>query len=165
MTRANTKLGDVFSIKIDDKFKKYIQYIANDLTQLNSDVIKVFKETYSIKSTPDLSEVVKGDIDFYAHTVTKWGIKLGYWEKVGNIPDVGTIDVLFRDTNDYGSKPGEQTKVSNNWYVWKINEQFKQIGKLEGEYQKAEIGVVIPAINIVHRIRTGEYNFEYPQYK
>ena len=66
MTRANTKLGDVFSIKIDDKFKKYIQYIANDLTQLNSDVIKVFKETYSIKSTPDLSEVVKGDIDFYA---------------------------------------------------------------------------------------------------
>jgi hypothetical protein len=165
MARANTKIGDVFSVKLDDNTKKYIQYVANDLTQLNSDVIRAFKKTYPINETPDLSEVVKGEVEFYAHTVTKWGIKLVIWEKVGNIADIGKVELLFRDTNDYGSKPGEQVKVSDKWYVWKINEKFKQVGKLEGEYQKAEIGVVIPAVHIVHRLRTGEYDFVYPEFE
>jgi len=165
MARANTKIGDIFSVKLDDNNKKYIQYVTNDLTQLNSDVIRAFKKVYPINTTPDLSEVVKDEVEFYAHTVTKWGIKSGVWEKVGNIADIGKVEILFRDTNDYGSKPGEQVKVSDKWYVWKINEKFKQVGKLEGEYQKAEIGVVIPAVHIVHRLQTGEYDFVYPQYQ
>lgn len=164
MARANTKIGDVFSVKIDDNTKKYIQYVTNDLTQLNSDVIKAFKKAYPINAMPDLSEIVKSEVDFYAHTVTKWGIKLGVWEKVGNVADIGKVEVLFRDTNDYGSKPEEQVKGSDKWFVWKVNEKFKQVGKLEGEYLKAEIGVVIPAIHIVHRMRTGQYDFVYPQY-
>ena len=163
MARANTKIGDVFSVKIDDNSKKYLQYIISDLTQLNSDVIRAFKKVYPIDANPELSEIVKGEIEFYAHCVTKWGIKLGYWEKVGNIADVGKTDhILFRDSGDYGNP---QIKVSQDWWVWKINEDQKRVGKLIGENQKAEIGLVINPESIVYRMRTGEYDFKaYPSY-
>jgi hypothetical protein len=162
MARANTKIGDVFSVKLDDSTKKYIQYVTNDLTQLNSDVIRAFKKAYPINATPDLSEVVKGEVEFYAHCVIKWGIKLNLWEKVENIADVGKVEVLFRGSTDTG-KP--EIKVSDNWYVWKINEPFKDVGQLKGENQKAEIGMVISPVHIVHRVRTGEYDFVYPKYQ
>ena len=67
MARANTKIGDVFSVKIDNHSKKYFQYIISDLTQLNSDVIRAFKKVYLIDTNPDLSEIVNGEVEFYAH--------------------------------------------------------------------------------------------------
>jgi hypothetical protein len=167
MARANTKIGDVFSVKIDNHSKKYFQYIISDLTQLNSDVIRAFKKVYLIDTNPDLSEIVNGEVEFYAHCVTKLGLKMNYWESVGNIANTGnTTNILFRDTNDYGSKPGEQIKVSNNWYVWKINDNdFTRVGKLEGENRKAEVGIVISPDSIVHRMQTGKYDFVYPDYE
>ena len=162
MARANTKIGDVFSAKINDSSKKYFQYIVSDLTQLNSDVIRAFKKVYSLDESPDLAEIISGEVEFYAHCVTKWGVKLGYWEKVGNIADVGKIDhILFRDSGDYGNP---QIKVSQDWWVWEINEEQKRVGKLVGENQKAEIGIVMDADSIVHRMRTGEYDGFYPSY-
>src|ERR1700712_582245 len=135
MTRISTKIGDIFSVKIGDK-KKYFQYIANDLTQLNSDVVRGFKMQYSVDSKPNLSDVIKSDVDFYAHCVIKLGVKMGLWEKVGNDEEVGdTKDILFRSASDYARKAGEEPiKVSSNWYVWKINDKdFSYIGKLDGE--------------------------------
>lgn len=166
MARIITKIGDVFSVKIDDRSKKFFQYVANDLAQLNSDVIKVFKSSYPIHAEPNLSEVVKDEVDFYAHCVTKWGVKFSLWQKIGNISDIGDVNVLFRDTNDYGSRAGEQIKVSDKWYVWKINDaEFTRVGKLIGENKKAEIGVVVPPVSIIHRMRTGNYDFVYPEYE
>ena len=161
--RANTKIGDVFSVKIDDSSKKYFQYIISDLTQLNSDVIRAFKKVHPINSNPDLSEIVNGEVEFYAHCVTKLGLKMGYWEKAGNIIDIGKINhILFRDSGDYGNP---QIKISQDWWVWKINEEQKRVGKLTGENQKAEIGLVINPESIVYRMRTGEYDFKaYPSY-
>lgn len=167
MGKTNTKIGDVFSVKIDNDSKKYFQLIALDLTQLNSDVIRAFKTTYPANASPDLLEIVNGEIDFYAHCVTKLGLKMSYWVKVGNITEVGKTDyILFRDTNDYGSKSGEQIEVSNNWYVWKINDaDFTTVGKLEGENLNAEIGIVISPDSIVCRMQTGSYDFKYPNYE
>lgn len=161
MARANTKIGDVFSVKIDDNNKKYFQYIVSDLTQLNSDVIRAFKKVYPINASPDLSEIVNGEVEFYAHCVTKLGLKMGYWESVGNISNVGNFDnVLFRSSGD-----NPQTRVSQNWWVWKINEEQKPVGKLIGENRKAEIGSVIPPDSIVHRMQTGKYDFVYPEFE
>lgn len=161
MARANTKIGDVFSVKIDDSSKKYFQYIVSDLTQLNSDVIRTFKEVYPIDANPDLSEIVNGEVEFYAHCVTKLGLKMGYWESVGNISNVGNFDnVLFRSSGD-----NPQTRVSQNWWVWKINEEQKPIGKLAGENRKSEIGSVIPPDSIVYRMQTGRYDFVYPEFE
>lgn len=92
--------------------------------------------------------------------VVKWGIKMKLWEKVGNVPEVGEVDVLFRDTNDYG----KQVKVSNNWYIWRMNEPFIDVGKLEGDNQKAEIGIVVAPPDIIDRMRTGKYDFVYPDF-
>ncbi|MGJ1323031.1 hypothetical protein ACR780_10090 [Sphingobacterium faecium] len=167
MARANTKIGDVFSVKIDESNKKYFQYVASDLTQLNSDVIRAFNKVYPINANPDLSEIVSGEVEFYAHCVTKLGLKMGYWEYVENISNTGSLEnILFRDTNDYGSKPGDQIKLSNNWYVWKINDKdFTRVGKLLGNNRNAEIGIVISPDSIVNRMITGEYNFIYPKFE
>ena len=83
--RASTKIGDVFSVGIDNNSKKYFQYVANDLTQLNSDVIRAFKKVYPINAKHELSEIVSGEVEFFAHCVTKLGLKMKFWEKVGNI--------------------------------------------------------------------------------
>jgi len=165
--RVSTKIGDVFSVKIDETGKKYFQLIAYDLTQLNSDVIRAFKKVYPIDANPDLSEIVTCEVEFYAHCVTKWGVKLGYWEKTGNIKDVGSLNnILFRGTFDYGSYQGQKI-ISSKWYVWHINdEEFTRVGKLTGENRKAEIGLVMDAESIVYRIRTGEYDFKfYPDFE
>lgn len=97
MAKTNTKIGDVFSVKIDDNNKKYFQLIAFDLTQLNSDVIRAFTKVYPINTNPDLSEIVKDEVGFYAHCVTKIGLKMGYWESVGNTAEIGnTTDKIGR---------------------------------------------------------------------
>ena len=161
IAKRNTKIGDIFSVPLDNEYKKYLQYIANDLTQLNSDVIRAFKKKYPINETPDLSEMIKGEVEFYAHCVTKWGVKLGFWEKVGNDPDIGNLSILFRDSTDYGTP---SIKISDNWWVWEINKEQRRVGKLVGDNTKAEIGVVIPPDSIVHRMNTGKYDFMYPEY-
>lgn len=168
MTRVNTKIGDVFSVKIDENSRKYFQLVAFDLIQLNSDVIRAFKKTYSINENPDISKIVNGEVEFYAHCVTKWGVKLGHWEKAGHVKEVGALNhILFRRTSDYGCKVGEEpVKVSNKWYVWRINdENFTRVGKLTGENRKAEIGIVLDAESIVHRMKTGEYDGFYPGFE
>lgn len=168
MARANTKIGDVFLVKLDENNKKFFQYIANDLTQLNSDVIRAFKTEYALDAQPDLLDVVQGEVDFYAHCVTKFGIKMGLWEKAGNIQDIGEIDeILFRDTNDYGHKLGDEPiKISDKWYVWRINDNdFTVVGKLEGENRQAEIGIVVNPYDIVDRLKTGKYHFFYPGFE
>jgi hypothetical protein len=168
MKRVYTKVGDVFSVKIDENSKKYFQLIAFDLTQLNSDVIRAFKKVYPVEASPALSDIVSGEVEFYAHCVTKWGVKMNLWEKVGSIKEVGALDhILFRDTNDYGSKVGEEPiKVSDKWYVWHINdEDFTRVGKLTGENRKAEIGIIVTPDDVVERIKTGKYSFFYPDFE
>lgn len=167
MIRTNTKTGDIFSVNVTENTKKYFQYIANDLTQLNSDVIRAFKKEYSINDKPELSEIIKDEVEFYAHCVTKYGIKMKLWEKVGNIPFNEKVDVIFRGTNDYGVKLGDEPiKISNNWYIWRINDKdFTKVGKLTGEYRKSEIGVVVIPQDVVDRIKTGKYYFVYPDFE
>jgi hypothetical protein len=168
MARVNTKIGDIFSVKVSDCDKKYFQLVAFDLLQLNSDVIRAFKKEYSLNSTPNLTEIVNGEIEFYAHCITKLGVKMNVWEKVGNTDEVGdTTGVLFKDTNDYGSAVGEEPiKVSHKWYVWRINDEyFSRVGKLDGGNKEAEIGIVINPHEIVNRIKTGQYSFVYPDFE
>jgi len=167
MTRSNTKIGDVFSVRIDDGIKKYFQYIASDLTQLNSDVIRAFRKVYPINAKPSLPEIINGEVEFYAHCVTKLGLKMKLWESVGNSDEIGnTTQILFRDTNDYGSKVGkEPIKISQNWYVWRINDKdFTRVGKLEGENRKAYIGIVMNPLGILELLKGNKYPVNYPNY-
>ena len=44
--RIVTKIGDVFCAEIEGQCKRFFQYFAIDSTQLNSSVIRVFKQHY-----------------------------------------------------------------------------------------------------------------------
>jgi hypothetical protein len=168
MGRTNTKIGDVFSAKIDDNNKKYFQYIISDQTLLNSDVIRAFKEVYPIKAEPNLSQIVKGEVDFYTHCVTKIGLKMNFWEFVGNIKEIGsTTDILFRATDDYAWKDGEgPIKVSKKWHIWHINDNdFTRVGSLKGENRKANIGMVINPLGIIELLKGNKYPINYPDFE
>lgn len=96
--RIVTKIGDVFCAEIDNRIKRYFQYIVNDMEQLNSSVIRVFKTHYPMEHKPVCDEVVKDEVEFYAHTVLRAGIVNNASYKVGKSKDLGGdeyMDVLF----------------------------------------------------------------------
>lgn len=166
--RVITKIGDVFSVPINENEKRYMQLIAFDLTQLNSDVIRAFEKIYLINEHPSLDEIIRQRIFFHAHCVTKFGIKLNLWEKVGNVSNVESINnIIFRGTPEYARKKGEAPiLISNQWYIWRINdEKFTKVGKLEGENRMAEIGLIVNPYDILERMKTGKYNFYYPDFE
>jgi hypothetical protein len=166
--RKVTKIGDVFSIKIDETYKKYIQYIANDLTQLNSDVVRAFTKKYSIHENPSLDEIINDNVDFYAHCVLKFGVKLNLWENVGSNQNIGSFEnILFRDTLDYGHKVGENPiRNSNNWHIWKINdEKFTNVKKITEQIRKADIGLIFNPLGIVELLRNNKYPVNYPEFE
>ncbi|UZT99845.1 hypothetical protein ODZ84_09900 [Chryseobacterium fluminis] len=166
--RVITKIGDIFAVPISTTEKRYMQLIAFDLTQLNSDVVRAFKKKYSINENPTLEEVIDDEILFYAHCVTKFGAKLELWEKIGNIEEVGNIkEIIFRGTSQFGRKEGEERiLVSNKWYVWRINDdEVTRVNKLEGENRKSEIGLIVNPYDIVERMKTGNYSFFYPGFE
>lgn len=159
--RIVTKIGDIFAVKVSKTTKKFLQLVASDLTQLNCDVVRAFEKEFSVEAEPTVNEIVSGKVDFYAHCVTKLGVKLGYWEKTGKSEEIGDVsNILFRDTEDYAKK--EYVRISQNWYVWRIGDpDFTMVGKLEGENRNAEIGLVINPASIVHRLQTGEYDMPF----
>lgn len=54
----------------------------------------------------------------------------------------------------------------NTCYIWKLGDSdFTDVGKLLGENQKAEIGVVNSPQGIITRMRTGKYHARYPTYE
>ena len=169
MPRVYTKIGDVFSVKVSDTGKKYFQLIAYDKNQLTSDVIRAFKTIYPIDSVPKLAEIVRDEVEFYTHCVTKWGINRNCWDKVGSAKDVGAIDhILFRDTsvNDLRSSNTPWKPIVDGWFVWRINDtKFTQVGKLVGENRNAEIGIVVNPYDVVERMKTGKFSFKYPGFE
>ncbi len=167
MKRVITKIGDIFEVKISDTSKGYFQYIADDMSQLNSAVIRAFSKRYSIESDVSLDEIIAGKIDFHWHTFIKLGVKMGFWIKIGNHSNLGNLDnVMFRDTPDYGRLNfNYEYDVSKSWNVWKINGLRSEVGELTNEYKKAEVGIVLPADTVVHRMKTGKHDFVYPRFE
>lgn len=108
-------------------------------------------------------EVVLDEVDFYAHTVLRWGITEGGWQKVSNCKDLGdTENILFRDfSRDYILR--DCLKMENDhkeriWEAWFINQEWFTIGKLTEEFRlKSDIGPVFPYTDIIARIKNGVY--------
>lgn len=165
--RRNTKIGDVFEVKMLNGNKKYFQLIAFDLLQLNSDVIRAFKTEYAGSETPQIEKVVNEPVDFYTHCVTKIGLKLNLWALMGNSLLLGDLsDALFRSSSDSGCIVGQQKLISEKWYIWRLGDtHFTDVGKLEGINRAAELGLVVNPYDVVDRMNTGQFNFFYPGYE
>jgi hypothetical protein len=157
MARIVTKIGDIFEATLENGESRYFQYVANDLTQLNSSVIRVFKRKFAPNEAVDLEVLVQGEVEFNVHTMLKPGIQLNYCRKVGNSGNVGNpTQILFRATEDSGNV---SIPISHRWYVWRIGEDFRNVGRLKGENRLAEEGGVMPPIAIMNRLETGEYQY------
>jgi len=151
--RIITKIGDIFSVALNNGNQRFFQYIANDYSQLNSSVIRVFKKEYPAEYELNSEEVVKDEVDFYAHVILKFGIIEGAWQKVGKNQDVGdTENILFRmycsDAADHKDRL---------WYAWYINNDNRfDVGVLSESFRKvSDIGLVFSAKDIIGRIKDG----------
>src|SRR5574344_1656327 len=152
--RIVTKIGNIFCVEIDNEYKCFFQYIANDMTMLNSSVIRVFKKHYSMDYVPNLDEIVQDEVYFYAHTILSRGIREGVWYKVGKNADVGDVDkIMFRETEDMNPF----IIRSYRWYVWHIGGPTSDIGRLTKETRKIDIGLVWSNENILAKIKTGKF--------
>lgn len=169
--RIRPKIGDVFEVVLKNKTKGYVQYIGNDIEQLNSDVVRVFKTRYSADHTPDLKDVVKDGVEFYAHvTGVEFGVVNGEWERIGNINQLGDLKApLFRDPGDGSERRDGELhfwpKISKSWYIWRMGQKKTYVEKLEGENIKADMGLVIWPDSVIERMETGKYSGFYPDYK
>lgn len=153
--RIVTKIGDLFCVEIDNEYKCYFQYVANDITILNSSVIRVFKKRYPLDYHPVMDEVVKDEVYFYAHTILKFGIYYNIWYKVGKHHYIGNpCDICFRMYNDIGNP---QMTKSYRWVIWKINQEQHFIGELSEEYKQMDLGIVLTYEDIVSKIKTGKF--------
>lgn len=161
MKRIVTKIGNVFCVKLDENRKRYFQYIANDLYQLNSSTIRVFKTDYPMNIDPCIDEIVADEVEFYSHTILSFGIQAGLWQKVGKSNNIGCLDsIMFRSTIDIDPS----TLKSYNWYVWKLGDEDScSIGELNEEYaQLSDFGSVFPPEEIVERIKHGRWPYAMP---
>lgn len=166
--RLRTKIGDIFSVPINDREKRYIQLVAFDLLQLNSDVIRCFVRKYSLDVVPTMEEVINDEVLFFAHCATDFGLKLNLWSKVGNNHNVGSPEnILFRSTNDYARKEGtEPVTISDNWHIWKINDQtFTRVGKLVGKNRSAFMGLLINPYGLLELAKGNKYPANYPDFE
>ncbi|MDE7458880.1 MAG: immunity 26/phosphotriesterase HocA family protein [Muribaculaceae bacterium] len=169
--RIVTKIGDIFCVEINGNRKSYFQYIANDMSMLNSSVIRVFKTNYSIDTNPKIEQIVNDGIAFYAHTVLKAGIQHNAWYKIGTSKETdeetaANVIFAFASISDIYSPNFEAPKDPlSNWYIWKINTDLISVGKLPKEFWNiAEPGGVYSYIEIVSRIKSGYYGYTRIEY-
>lgn len=162
--RIITKIGNIFCVELDGGAKAYFQYIANDLSYLNSSVIRAFKTHYPLDSNPTMTQIVSDEVAFYAHTVLRAGIQFGVWYKVGKSSEIGETElkkVIFAVASEYDIYNLEDMSKKDpltNWYIWHINNNLINVGKLPKKYRDSvEPGVVFPYFEIVNRIKYGFY--------
>ena len=162
--RIVTKIGNVFCVEIDGKYKSFFQYVANDMSQLNSSVIRVFKKRYPMDYVPVMNDIVQDDVAFYAHTILRNGIVYDAWYKVGKaeVLNEGEInDVVWGHTQDFVFiSVTEMPEINplDNWFIWTINTPHIGVGKLPEKYHKTlELADVFPYTYIVNRIKYGYY--------
>ena len=159
--RIVTRIGNVFCAEIDNECKRFFQYVANDLEELNSSVIRVFKTKYPMDYKLNIEEIVKDEVEFYAHTILKFGIVFNAWYKVGTSKNIGDEykEALFGDISPIiYQKP--DINPAENWVISKINNPHIFVGRLNNEYKKKiTMGGVIPYVDIINRLKLGYYKY------
>ncbi len=152
--RIVTKIGDIFSVTLDNGNLRFFQYIANDSSCLGGSVIRVFKKEYPEGYELNPEEVVSDDVDFYALTILRMGVEDGDWQKVGNCKNIGdTKKILFRSYRKNAIDHNERI-----WEAWYINKERFSIGKLTSDFRaKSDIGSVWVSSAIVYRIKNGVF--------
>ena len=171
--RLVAKIGDVFCVELGNGTKGYFQYVANDLSDLNSHVICAFKTHYPIETEVKIDNIVNDEIDFYAHTVLHVGFRENKWYKVGNSRYINLEKIshlIFCNADEFDIKSDTfeivDTNPLSNWFIWRISLEPTSVGKLPKNFvDKVEIGSVFPYSDIIDRMRRGYYSCSLDEYE
>lgn len=106
-------IGDIFAVQMGQDVLGFFQYIARDSTQLNSHVVRVFKERKRRDELAHGEVIARGEIHFHAHVFLSVGIKLKFWSKLSRADVVDGEDVLFRDSTDALETSGNRSP----WWI------------------------------------------------
>ena len=165
--RIVTRIGNVFCAEINGEFKRFFQYVANDLTQLNSSVIRIFKTHYPMDYKPVIEDIIKDEVEFYAHTILKAGILFNAWYKVGTSKEVGEVykNALFGYAHEHRYPTVHDITEVNpieNWDIWTVNQPYQiRRGRITKDIsENLSPGGVIPYIDIVHKMQYGYYRYK-----
>lgn len=162
--RIVTRVGNVFCVEFDDRYKCFFQFIAIDCESLGGSTIRVFKRRYPIDYKPNLEEIVHDEILFYANTILRVGIDMGTWYKVGSYSkDLGLDELEKIWFTTTGSPNKEGICVANDrWHIWhpaKLNSgtyvNTEYVRELLARNEKIFTGGVAPYVNIAPRIKCG----------
>lgn len=144
--RIYTKIGDIYSMDLNEKEKFFFQYIAKDKSCLNSDVIRLFKGVYEAEETPDVESIIGTGVKYYWHTSVRLGLKMGVWNRIGYSSQVGDLDIYFRREKDCGGL-AKLTKPKR-WVIWKLNGE-DIIPCEDGDIGNTNTGMVIHPGNMI----------------
>ncbi len=161
--RVIIKKGDIVSAPMSDGTVRYLQYIGDDFTQLNSRVIRIFEGRFPSDNILKPENIVTLPVDFYVHV---YGlaemVRDEGWKKIGKSEDVGRErDAIFRTDNNL-----DKVEISKEWSVWIMNKNMEEVGELKkNEHKQADLGSVFPAAWVLTKMETGEFGIEYPRYE
>lgn len=160
-----SKIGDIYVVK-DNEHDRYFQLIAIDSTELNSDVIAIFKLKTKGRASATPTDITTSGIEFCVHTTVSAGVRQGLWKKIGTA-DVGEYSkVLFKGVkypND--GLPDIESYEANSyhsWIVWHINGEWQQVGADIDRYKDAYLGGIYPPESVIYRIK--HHRFEGPAF-
>lgn len=154
-----SRVGEVYKVPYVDQ-NRYFQFVAIDQTQLNSDVVAVFKLTSAPDEIVELDAITSSDIEFFTHTTVNAGVKQSLWEKIGSSDAVDSSGALFKEVYYENGLPDIEPFEADSyhsWIVWNINGEWQHIGADIDKYPNAELGAVFPPGSIVYRIEYGKY--------
>ena len=166
--RIVTRIGDIFCVEIEGKYKCYFQFIDKDVNLLNSDVIRAFKTRYSMDYKPIVKDIISGETLFCSHVFIRAGLMCGAWYKI-DMPKCKE----YNKNHDviYGTVSPDKQIIKNNemhlitvnqfqnWTIWKPNEITKNRTELtEDEVDRLELGTVKGYSQILFRFKYGYFS-------
>ena len=148
--RVIKKIGNIYEVKLGDGEYAYFQYLGEDSSQLYGDVIRVFESRYLQR--PSIETIVSDGVEFYIHTFLRFGVKTGFWEKIGYSDEIGRLDIEFKVDRSYCLASEEDKNSDCYWKVWVFNKPCRFAGKLPKKYHSANEGSVYPPSLVVEQI-------------
>lgn len=170
--RIQTRIGNIYCVEIDNSFKMYFQYIAKDLSNLNGNVIRVFKTRYKPEDNPDMESIVSDEVSFYIETFISIGVYHNAWYYVGKSKNLGMEEAseIWFATKHYENEHivkeehlryADKESWSNK--IWKISGPLIKVPEIPTHPKyKLYVGGVYPYTLIVDKIRYGYFrDFDY----
>ena len=148
------KVGEVYSTSQNSDQLYVLQFVTRDTTQLNSDVVAIWKmstETWQSYSCDTLPEP-----DLFLHTTVLAGIRQSLWHKIGNAEIVDFHKVKFKsDAQDSLDVDDSDERESRIWHVWKIGKKWKTVKKALFDDESIYPGAAFPPETVDYIVKHG----------